>query len=63
MTGVRPLADFFRANPQAFILLLICLILGLGTFLAVAFGLASSGSTQTSGYPSDVILGARALLG
>lgn len=60
---MRPLADFLRANPQVLILLLICLILGLGTFVAVAFGLASSGSTQTSGYPSDAILGVHALFG
>jgi len=63
MDGVRALTDFFRANPQAFILLLICVILGLGTFVAVLFGIASSGSTQTNGYPSDVILGMHALLG
>ena len=61
ITGVRALTDFFRANPQAFILLLICVILGLGTFLAVAFGIASSGSTTTNGYPSDAILGLHVL--
>ena len=60
---MRPLAAYLRANPQVLILLLICLILGLGTFLAVLFGLASSGSTTTSGEPSDVIFGVRALLG
>ena len=30
---MRPLVQFFRANPQAFVLLVICLVLGLGTFL------------------------------
>jgi hypothetical protein len=60
---VRAFADFLRANPQALILLLICVVLGLGTFLAVVFGLVSSGSTTTSGEPSDVIFGLHALLG
>ncbi len=60
---MRAVTDFFRANPQAFILLLICVILGLGTFLAVAFGIASSGSTRASGYPSDAILAMHALFG
>ena len=39
----------------------------IGTSLLMAgmlvFGIASSGSTTTSGYPSDVILGLRGLLG
>ena len=52
---MRDAAKFFRANPQVLALLLICLILGLGTFLAVMFGLISSGSTTTSGEPEGVI--------
>jgi hypothetical protein len=60
---VRPIADFLRANPQLLVLLIICLVLGLGTFIAVLIGIASSGSTTTNGYPSDVILGAQALFG
>jgi len=63
MREVRAFAHFLRANPQVLILLVICVVLGLGTFLAVLFGIASSGSTKTSGYPSDVILGLHALLG
>ncbi len=55
--------DFFRDNPQALVLLVICVVLGLGTFLAVVYGLVSSGSTTTSGQPSDVIFGLHALLG
>ena len=47
---------FFRANPQVLALVLICLILGLGTFLAVMFGLISSGSTTTTGEPQGLIL-------
>jgi hypothetical protein len=59
---VRGFAAFLRANPQALVLLIICIVLGLGTFLVVVFGIASSGSTTTNGYPSDVILGLRGLL-
>jgi hypothetical protein len=44
-----------RANPQLLALLIICLVLGLGAFLAVMFGLVSSGSTTTTGFPEGVI--------
>ncbi len=54
MRGVR---QFLRANPQVFVLLMICLVLGLGTFLAVVFGIVSSGSNQVSGDPNDSALG------
>jgi hypothetical protein len=47
---------FFRANPQVLVLLLICLILGLGTFLAVVFGLLSAKSGTTTGEPSGLIM-------
>ena len=43
---------YMRANPQVLALLIICLVLGIGTFLVVVFGLASSGSQTTSGEPS-----------
>lgn len=46
---------FFRAYPQALVLLVVCLVLGIGTFLAIIFGLLSAGSTQTSGEPSGVV--------
>jgi hypothetical protein len=52
---MQEIVRFFRANPQVLILLLICLILGLGTFLAVVFGLASSGHGHVTGEPSGVI--------
>jgi hypothetical protein len=52
---LHDLRAFFRANPQAFVLLLICVILGIGTFLAVIVALILSGSTTTTGEPSDVI--------
>ena len=32
---------FLRANPQALVLLVICVVLGLGTFIAVLIALAS----------------------
>ena len=59
---MRDVVKFFRANPQVFVLLLICLVLGLGTFLAVLFGLITAGSGTNTGEPSGVLLGVRALL-
>ena len=58
----HPVTAFFRANPQVFVLLVVCLVLGLGTFLAVLFGLVTAGSDQTTGEPSGAILGAHATL-
>lgn len=49
------LVEFLRKNPQVFVLLIICLVLGIGTFVAVLFGLISSGSTRITGEPSGVI--------
>jgi hypothetical protein len=59
---MQDLKTFFRANPQAFVLLVVCVVLGLGTFLAVVFGLVTSGSTQPSGEPTDTIFALRVLL-
>ena len=56
----HPVVAYFRANPQVFVLLVICLVLGLGTFLAVLFGLVTAGSDQTTGEPSGTILGTHA---
>ncbi len=53
---------YLRANPQALVLLVICVVLGLGTFIAVLVALASSPKGQTTGDPEGVILGARAAL-
>jgi len=58
----HPVAAFVRANPQVLVLLVVCLVLGLGTFLAVVFGLITAGSDQTTGEPSGAILGAHAAL-
>jgi hypothetical protein len=62
MADVRTLAAYFRANPQAFILLLICLVLGVGTFVAVLIAIAGSGSGTPSGEPTDAIFALQALL-
>lgn len=53
---MREVVRFLRANPQVLVLLVICLVLGLGTFLAVVFGILTSGSTTTTGQPSGSIL-------
>ena len=53
---VHDLRRFFRENPQVLVLLLICVILGLGTFLIVIFGLATAGkNAQPNGEPSGAI--------
>jgi hypothetical protein len=55
---MRDVRRFFRQNPQVLVLLLICLILGLGTFLVVLFGIASSGPGHVTGEPSgSIVLG------
>ncbi|MGZ4293594.1 MAG: hypothetical protein ACXVRM_05075 [Solirubrobacteraceae bacterium] len=56
------MAKYFRANPPVFVLFMICLVLGLGTFIAVLIALAQTGATTPSGEPSGVIaLGAQLL--
>lgn len=47
---------FFRANPQVLVLLIVCFVLGIGTFIAVLAGLFAAGSTTTNGEPSGTIL-------
>jgi len=55
---MRDVVKFFRANPQVFVLLLICVVLGLGTFLAVVFGLLAAGpNASNTGEPSGAIFG------
>lgn len=58
---MRQFGAYLRANPQVLILLVICLVLGLGTFIAVLIGIAGSGSTTTNGYSSGAIPALRAL--
>ena len=52
---MRALAQFFRANPQALVLLIICVVLGLGTFIAVLISLAQHSNGTLNGEPSGVI--------
>jgi hypothetical protein len=59
---MKDVVSFFRKNPQALVLLLVCLILGLGTFFAVVFGLVSAHSGTTNGEPSGMITALGALL-
>jgi hypothetical protein len=49
------LVRYFRANPQVFLLLVICVVLGLGTFIAVLIAIAGSGGGTPSGEPSGAI--------
>ncbi len=56
---MRELMRFLQANPQAAILLAICLVLGLGTLVAVLVALLSSGATPA---PSHVAAGTLALI-
>jgi hypothetical protein len=59
---MQELRRFFRANPQALVLLVICVVLGLGTFIAVLIAIGESGG-GTPIYPSGVISLAGPLLG
>ena len=56
---MRDVVNFFRGNPQALVLLIICVVLGFGTFVAIVIALATAGSGTTTGEPS----GALTLLG
>ena len=56
------MAKYFRANPQVFVLFMICVVLGLGTFIAVLIALAQTGATTPNGEPSGVIAIAQALV-
>jgi hypothetical protein len=59
---VHDIVNFFRRNPQALALLLICLVLGIGAFIAVLIGIGSSGTKNSPVYPSGtVVLGAGVL--
>jgi hypothetical protein len=52
---MRDIVSFFKANPQVLVLFVICLVLGLGTFLAVVFGLVTAGNGTTNGEPSGAL--------
>jgi hypothetical protein len=55
------LVEFFRRNPQALALLIICLILGIGTFIAVLISIAGSSNHSGPGYPNGVVTAFQAL--
>jgi hypothetical protein len=60
---MRDVRNFMRANPQAFLLLLICVVLGIGTFLAVLISLATSGGHPTGDPNESSLMLIRAALG
>jgi hypothetical protein len=45
---MRDIVQFLRANPQATILLAICLVLGLGTLIALVIGILTTGPKAAS---------------
>ena len=55
---MRGVVEFLRANPQAAILLAICLVLGLGTLLALLLGVAATGpqASTTSGGDAGAVM-------
>lgn len=59
---MREMARFFRSNPQALVLLIICVVLGLGTFIAVLISLGQHPNGSLNGEPSGAISLARALM-
>ena len=61
-TPMRDVKNYFRANPQVLILLIICLVLGLGTFLIIVISIATSGGHNT-GYPEGSVGLLRAAIG
>jgi hypothetical protein len=60
---MREIAQFLKENPQVLVLLVVCVVLGLGTFLAVVFGLLSSGGGKYGGEPSGSLPVLRAAIG
>ncbi|MGI8715061.1 MAG: hypothetical protein ACR2NR_18135 [Solirubrobacteraceae bacterium] len=55
MHSVQGLIRYLRSNPQSFVLLVICVVLGLGTFVAVLIAIAGSSNGMPSGEPSGFI--------
>jgi hypothetical protein len=56
MRAVDEFVRYMRANPQVFALLVICVVLGLGTFIVVLISLATAGNAPTAGEPSGAIM-------
>jgi hypothetical protein len=53
---MHDVVKYLRANPQALALLVISVVLGVGTFIAVIVALIASGSTTTTGEPDGLII-------
>jgi hypothetical protein len=53
---LRDALKYLRANPQVAVLLVICVVLGLGTFFAVLISLVSSNG-QSTGDPDGSSIG------
>jgi hypothetical protein len=53
---LRDVLHYLRVNPQVAVLLFICVVLGLGTFIVVLISLGTSGG-QTTGDPDGSSLG------
>ncbi len=49
---LRDVLHYLRANPQVAVLLFICVVLGLGTFIVVLISLGTSGG-QPTGEPGS----------
>lgn len=58
---MRNIVEFFRRNPQALALLIICVVLGVGTFIAVLISIAGSSTHNGPGYPNGAVTGFQAL--
>jgi hypothetical protein len=54
---MRDIVHFLRANPQAAILLAICIVLGLGTLVALMIGLLASGPAPASSNSDAGVIG------
>jgi predicted benzoate:H+ symporter BenE len=51
---VKRAREFLRANPQALLLLIICVVLGIGSFVAIVISIATSGGHNT-GEPEGLV--------
>jgi hypothetical protein len=55
------MVEFFRRNPQALALLIICVVLGVGTFIAVLISIVGSSNHSGPGYPNGAVSALQAL--
>jgi hypothetical protein len=58
---MHKIVEFFRRNPQALALLIICIVLGVGTFIAVLVAIAGSSNHSGPGYPNGAVTAFQAL--